>query len=108
MQALGANARLQSGGLELVAVPTGEPAVGHTLQPQTRRSARQIENNHIARINEVRILHQIAIDAPDIRPLPWIFEKPSRNTPQRVAALDGITGRRIVLQLDIACWLCGS
>jgi hypothetical protein len=65
-------------------------------QPQARRAARQVEQDDIARVDQVRILDLVTVHLPDFRPAPGVFQEFARDVPQRVALDDDMAVRRVV------------
>src|SRR5207244_22038 len=64
-------------------------------EPQARTAVRLVEEQHLARINEVRVADLVEVHAPELRPAPWSLEVQPRYGPQGVARLDGVRVRRV-------------
>src|SRR6266702_3518123 len=89
--------------------PSGPVMIGRVgpadpaLERESRLSVAAIENDNVAGIDPMGILDLVAIHAPQIGPAPGLLEEFACDTPQRVALLDRVTVRGVVLKLYFLC-----
>jgi hypothetical protein len=69
-------------------------------KPEARRAARHVEEDDIARIDQVRVLDLVPVHLPDFRPAPRLFQEFAGNVPQGVTLDDDMAIRRVVDELQ--------
>ena len=60
------------------------------LDEQAGLAVAEGQRNDVAGVDQVRVI-DLRVDAPDLRPYPWVPEEHGRDIPERVAAFHGIT-----------------